>query len=138
MTVRRRPDRPSCFGGAAGQHACSVASLLGIKTILIHRFSSVLSAYGMALADRAYELQEPSSDTLTDDAVAKLRKRLDALSERVRSSLRGQGFKDDRVVIERYLNLRFEGTDTALMTLEKDDKSFDAAFIEQYKQVRRR
>lgn len=42
----------SAFGGAAGQHACSIAKTLGIKTILIHRFSSVLSAYGMSLSDR--------------------------------------------------------------------------------------
>lgn len=40
------------FGGAGGQHACEIASLLGIKTILIHRYSSILSAYGLALADR--------------------------------------------------------------------------------------
>ena len=103
--------------------------------MLIHRYSSVLSAYGMALADRAYEQQEPSSETLTDDAVAKLRKRLDVLSDRVRSSLQGQGFKADRIVVERYLNLRFEGTDTGLMTLEQDGKGFEAAFVEQYKQV---
>src|SRR6266702_3830243 len=40
------------FGGAGGQHACEIASLLGIKTVLIHRYSSILSAYGLALADR--------------------------------------------------------------------------------------
>jgi len=40
------------FGGAGGQHACEIAKLLGIKTILIHRYSSILSAYGLALADR--------------------------------------------------------------------------------------
>jgi len=45
------------FGGAGGQHACEIASLLGIKTILIHRYSSILSAYGLALADRcAFQL----------------------------------------------------------------------------------
>lgn len=46
----------SAFGGAAGQHACSIAKTLGIKTILIHRFSSVLSAYGMSLSDRYAKL----------------------------------------------------------------------------------
>jgi 5-oxoprolinase (ATP-hydrolysing) len=38
------------FGGAAGQHACLVAEALGMKKILIHRFSSVLSAFGMGIA----------------------------------------------------------------------------------------
>lgn len=44
--------RLASFGGAGGQHACEIAQLLGIRTILIHRYSSILSAYGLALADR--------------------------------------------------------------------------------------
>ena len=39
------------FGGAGGQHACLVADALGMTTVLIHPFSSLLSAYGMGLAD---------------------------------------------------------------------------------------
>jgi 5-oxoprolinase (ATP-hydrolysing) len=41
----------NCFGGAGGQHACLVADALGIKTVLIHPFSGLLSAYGMGLAE---------------------------------------------------------------------------------------
>ena len=41
----------NCFGGAGGQHACLVADALGMKTVLIHPFSGLLSAYGMGLAD---------------------------------------------------------------------------------------
>lgn len=37
---------------AGGQHATEVARLLNIGTVLIHRHSSILSAYGLALADR--------------------------------------------------------------------------------------
>lgn len=40
------------FGGAGGQHATEIARLLGIGKILVHRHSSILSAYGLALADR--------------------------------------------------------------------------------------
>ena len=43
--------RLATFGGAGGQHAVAIAEALGIRQILIHRYSSVLSAYGMALAD---------------------------------------------------------------------------------------
>ena len=43
----------NCFGGAGGQHACDVADALAISTVLIHPFSSLLSAYGMGLADIA-------------------------------------------------------------------------------------
>ena len=41
----------NCFGGAGGQHACLVADTLGMTKVLIHPFSSLLSAYGMGLAD---------------------------------------------------------------------------------------
>lgn len=44
--------RLASFGGAGGQHATEIARLLGISKILIHRHSSILSAYGLALADR--------------------------------------------------------------------------------------
>ncbi len=37
----------SCFGGAGGQHACLVADALGMKNILLHPMSGLLSAYGM-------------------------------------------------------------------------------------------
>ncbi|MEE9266432.1 MAG: hydantoinase/oxoprolinase family protein, partial [Gammaproteobacteria bacterium] len=41
----------NCFGAAAGQHACLVADALAIKSVLIHPYAGVLSAYGMGLAD---------------------------------------------------------------------------------------
>ena len=41
----------SCFGGAGGQHACAVARKLGISTIMVHRYASILSAYGLFLAE---------------------------------------------------------------------------------------
>lgn len=34
------------FGGAGGQHACNIARTLKISRIIIHKFSSILSAYG--------------------------------------------------------------------------------------------
>ncbi|MGA8713114.1 MAG: hydantoinase/oxoprolinase family protein, partial [Roseiarcus sp.] len=75
------------FGGAGGQHACDVADALAITTILIHPLSSLLSAYGMGLADiraqRAQGVEEPLdagalarvgliADALADAAVAEV------------------------------------------------------------------
>ena len=56
----------NCFGGAGGQHACLVADALGMTSVLIHPFSSLLSAYGMGLADirsvRQHAIEEPLSE----------------------------------------------------------------------------
>jgi 5-oxoprolinase (ATP-hydrolysing) len=41
-----------CFGGAAGQHACRVAHAAGLRRILVHPLASVLSAFGIGVADR--------------------------------------------------------------------------------------
>lgn len=49
----------ACFGGAGGQHACAVARSLGMTTVFVHRYSGILSAYGLALADVVHEAQEP-------------------------------------------------------------------------------
>ena len=39
------------FGGAAAQHACAVAGELGMKHVVNHPDSGILSAYGIGLAD---------------------------------------------------------------------------------------
>lgn len=39
------------FGGAGAQHACAVASILGISRVFVHKYSSVLSAYGIFVSD---------------------------------------------------------------------------------------
>ncbi|MBV9725026.1 MAG: hydantoinase B/oxoprolinase family protein, partial [Gammaproteobacteria bacterium] len=41
-----------CFGGAAGQHACRVARAAGLRRVLVHPLASVLSAFGIGVADR--------------------------------------------------------------------------------------
>ncbi|ORY72599.1 5-oxoprolinase [Leucosporidium creatinivorum] len=125
----------AAFGGAGGQHACAIASTLGIKTILVHRYSSILSAYGMALAERVFERQEPSSETWSDSSAPRLKERLSALGKEVHSELERQGFTTDHIEIHPYLNCRYNGTDSALMIHEPEEgESFDQAFAKAYKQ----
>lgn len=37
------------FGGAGGQHACSIAANLHIRHVIPHKYSSILSSYVLAL-----------------------------------------------------------------------------------------
>ncbi len=66
----------ACFGGAGGQHACLVADALGMKTILIHPLSGVLSAYGMGLAairaTRNRSVVTPLKDGIDEGVIADL------------------------------------------------------------------
>ena len=117
----------ACFGGAGGQHACSIARELGISKIFIHRFSGILSAYGMGLADIVVEKQEPSAHVLPEnkenDVFKNLLKNLEKLSSDAKTELLAQGYKAEQIEIKRYLNLRYQGTDTALMISEPDEVS---------------
>ena len=47
----------ACFGGAGGQHACSIARALGMRTIFVHQYAGILSAVGIGLADVVSEAQ---------------------------------------------------------------------------------
>ena len=39
------------FGSASGQYACKVAENLGLKKIIFHPLSSLLSAYGVGISN---------------------------------------------------------------------------------------
>ena len=106
----------ACFGGAGPQHCCAMAKALGMRRIVVSRFSGVLSAYGIHLADIVKEKQEPAAGVYGPQSIPALEARLDALEEAAREELSAQGFAPGAVQVERFLNLRFAGTDCALMT----------------------
>lgn len=116
--------RLATFGGAGGQHAVAIASALGIRQILVHRYSSVLSAYGMALADVVDEQQEPDSAVWSDGSseADRLRAKMEKLKEKSRKALRDQGFEDEDIVFEEYLNMRYRGTESALMIIKPSEE----------------
>ncbi|OJD12485.1 hypothetical protein AJ78_06925 [Emergomyces pasteurianus Ep9510] len=118
----------SCFGGAGGQHACSVAAVLGISRVIIHKYSSILSAYGMALADVVHEATQPASDVFDASTEQDFRSKLEALAETSTEELEAQGFSRESIRHEMYLNMRHDGTSTALMILKGDDWDFGAEF----------
>ena len=69
--------------------------------------------------------------------------RLDALSNLAKEALKEQGFEGSNIHIERYLNMRFDGTDNAIMVLAplsanegsgvQDQTDFETAFKRSYK-----
>lgn len=105
----------ACFGGAGPQHSCAIARSLGMKEVLIHRLCGILSAYGMGLADVVEEAQEPYSAVYGPDSVIEACRRETILLKQVKSKLQEQGFGEASINSETYLNLRYEGTDTAIM-----------------------
>jgi 5-oxoprolinase (ATP-hydrolysing) len=104
----------NCFGGAGGQHACLVADALGMTTVLMHPFSSLMSAYGMGLADIRATRQKAIEEPLGDAALASIKAVGDHLGSQARAEVHGQGVPEADVTVHVRAHIRYSGTDTAL------------------------
>ncbi len=105
------------FGGAGGQHACPIARLLGIRTLIFDRFAGVLSALGMGLADLTWhgeadagaaELSELGSGKPLLCPVAA------ELADQGRRAIADSGVPEQAIECVFRLDLRYQGTDTAI------------------------
>ncbi len=103
-----------CFGGAGGQHACLVADALAMTKVLIHPFSSLMSAYGMGLADIRATRQQAIEQPFGEAALAALEAAAARLSADAASEVLGQGVAAHDVVVHVRAHIRYAGTDTAL------------------------
>ena len=105
----------NCFGGAGGQHACLVADALGMTSVLIHPFSSLLSAYGMGLADIRSVRQQAIEEPLGETARGTLASVAHKLAREVTEEVAGQGVAAAKIKVQVRAHLRYAGTDTALI-----------------------
>ncbi len=103
-----------CFGGAGGQHACLVAERLGMRTIVIHPYASMLSAYGMGLADihsqKTTSFREPMSSATTN----KLASKVESLQAETTEQMLAQNVSKEQQTHHTTIFLRYAGTDTTL------------------------
>ncbi|KAJ2508386.1 hypothetical protein IWW47_000637 [Coemansia sp. RSA 2052] len=124
----------ACFGGAGGQHACAVAANLGIRRVFVHRLASVLSAYGLGLAEVVHEEQAPAADVWSASTRMALLSRLDELAKACNTKLCSQGFTSAQIKYHRFLNMRYDGTDTSIMVPETMSTEFGVAFEAMHQQ----
>lgn len=88
------------FGGGGGLHACDLAAQLGIRTVIVPRYSEGLSALGMLLADcvRDYSAGVLGMQPAVERAFAKL-------EARAQRDVKGAGL----LQIMRTADLRYAG-----------------------------
>jgi len=123
------------FGGAGGQHVCALARRLGIREILLHPYAGLLSAWGIGLAETGWDgVRDGAGRTLPREgalptAWAESWRELEAEG---RAVLTAEGIAAVDVRIERGLDLRYAGAETALPVAEPapgaDAASWQAAF----------
>jgi 5-oxoprolinase (ATP-hydrolysing) len=119
ISVRRGYDVTryalNCFGGAGGQHACLVADALGMTRVLIHPLSSLLSAYGMGLADIRSVRQQAIEAPFGKAAHATLEKVANRLAAAVVEEVAAQGVAAEKIRLHVRAHIRYAGTDTPLI-----------------------
>lgn len=103
-----------CFGGAAGQHACKVADALGITAVLCHSMASVLSAYGMGLADRSVLREQTLGLPLDDTSQAAIAEAARRLETKAVAALAAQGVLPDSIRCATSIAIRPQGSENAI------------------------
>lgn len=115
------------FGGAGGQHACAVAEILGIRRVLVHKYASILSAYGIGLADVVREERRVCNRDVSACAEV-VQEELHALAELARSHDSMSSFRSETVEVKKFLSMRYDGSETSIMT--PADRDIDEARAE--------
>lgn len=102
------------FGGAGGLHACRIAELLDIDTILLPLDGGLLSAFGIGHA-RVERLAEQQILQPLTDFQGNLNQTLKELGQKAISALQQEGFPAEQTEIRDILiYLRFKGQDSPL------------------------
>jgi 5-oxoprolinase (ATP-hydrolysing) len=123
----------NCFGGAGGQHACLVADALGMTRVLMHPFSSLLSAYGMGLADIRATREQAVELDFGPKALNAISRIGAALGKETRSEVAGQGVPVKKIKVFVRAHIRYAGTDTALVVPAGTAAAMKRAFEKAHK-----
>jgi 5-oxoprolinase (ATP-hydrolysing) len=103
-----------CFGGAAGQHACRVARAAGVRRILVHPLASVLSAFGIGVADRLAVRRASLRSELSTAGLAEAQQALAQLAGQARGELAADGAGPENVALTQILELRAGDSEVTL------------------------
>lgn len=116
------------FGGAGPLHACALAEALRIPRIFIPSIPGVLSALGMAIADRVKDYSRTvmaGADVLNSDTMDTI---FASLAVRGRSDLSAEGVSPDGMALERALDMRYIGQSHEISVIEPLDGKWVEAF----------
>ncbi len=124
----------NCFGSAGGQHACMIADTLGMKTVLIHPLSGLLSGYGMGLADLRASREQSIEAELNAETMRRVEGFGFDMEQSASDEVVDQGIRHEDVATTTWLHLRYEGTDTALPVVLDEAELMRRDFEDQHLQ----
>ncbi len=141
VSVARGVDPRECalvgFGGAGGQHVCALARSLGMRHVVLHPLGGLLSAYGIGIAEASWDGQRDAGRVLLPAPAEGLPEALRAAFEELeaggRAALEAEGLDPAALRVERRLDLRYAGTETALAVAEPPHGDWAHAFAAEHR-----
>lgn len=122
------------FGGAGGMHACKIASLLGMLTVVVPADAGLLSAYGLANAviERFAEklVLRPYEEIKSDLGIW-----INELGKQAISDVKKEGVSREISVRVKTVFLRFMGQDESLPVAWEKGGDLMPHFREQYTRI---
>ena len=114
VTTQRGIDARTCtliaFGGAGPVHAASLASQVGIPTVIIPPAPGNVNAFGALIADARYDFQHQMNDMLQDLDWDTLKSALAGLEREARSLIEAEGLSNaDTLTFEPSVDVRYLG-----------------------------
>jgi len=73
-----------------------------MKTVIIHRYSSILSAYGLGMADLIEDEKVPLAAVYTEEQMSTVNEDLSKLVSSCTKRLKERGFTDETIQIKVY------------------------------------
>jgi 5-oxoprolinase (ATP-hydrolysing) len=117
------------FGGAGGLHACSMAKMLDMDTILLPRYAGLLSAYGIMNASIERISEKQILKTISSNFIADLDNEFKSLCNDAVSKVLAEGVRREDICIKKRIAFcRIKGQDATL------DIDFDTYFLETFKE----
>ncbi len=95
------------FGGASPLHAAFLLTSIGAKRAIIPVNPGVISAMGMVMADCIKDYSV--TVMLKNPEVSKIELYMFDLVEKAKIEMMSEGFDEDSIVIERFVDVRYEG-----------------------------
>ena len=97
------------FGGAGPLHATSLAADLDVPRVIVPRTAGVLSALGLLITDLVHDFSTSMIRRIEEVSPEDLEPVFEGFEEEASDRLAGEGLDDDRIEIERAVDLRYVG-----------------------------
>ncbi len=120
------------FGGAGGMHAVFLARLLHIPKVFVPQNPGILSAIGMLMADIIKDYSLTVMVNQEDVSLADIEKAFRPLEERAVNDLLDEGISEERIVLEKYLDMRYVGQSYEIVV------PFDRDYVEAFHRLHER